>query len=65
MARLVAGESGLVGSAGGGSAGADEAKREAFVAFYVALRQEAERLGAKIFFVDEAHFRADADLRGL
>ncbi len=44
---------------------ADAAKREAFVAAYVALRQEAERLGAKIFFVDEAHFRADADLRRL
>lgn len=44
---------------------ADAAKREAFVAFYIALRQEAERSGAKIFFVDEAHFRADADLRGI
>ena len=44
---------------------ADAAKREAFVELYVALRQEAERIGAKIFFVDEAHFRADADLRGL
>lgn len=44
---------------------ADAAKREAFVAFYIALQQEAERLGAKIFFVDEAHFRADADLRGI
>jgi transposase len=44
---------------------ADTAKRTAFVAVYVALRQEAERLGAKIFFVDEAHFRADADLRGM
>ena len=44
---------------------ADAAKREAFVAFYVALRQEAEKVGAKIFFVDEAHFRADADLRGI
>jgi transposase len=44
---------------------ADAAKRETFVAFYVALRQEAERSGAKIFFVDEAHFRADADLRGI
>jgi transposase len=44
---------------------ADAAKREAFVAFYVALRQEAARRGAKIFFVDEAHFRADADLRGI
>jgi transposase len=44
---------------------ADPAKRAAFVALYVALRREAARLGAKIFFVDEAHFRADADLRGL
>jgi transposase len=44
---------------------ADMAKREAFVARYVALCQEAARSGAKIFFVDEAHFRADADLRGL
>ena len=25
---------------------------------------EAQESGAKIFFVDEAHFRADADLRG-
>jgi transposase len=39
---------------------ADAAKRKAFVELYVALRQEAERTGAKIFFVDEAHFRADA-----
>ena len=44
---------------------ANAAKREAFVAFYVALRQEAARSGATIFFVDEAHFRADADLRGI
>jgi transposase len=44
---------------------ADGAKRDAFVAAYVALRQEAARSGAKIFFVDEAHFRADADLRGI
>jgi transposase len=44
---------------------ADPAKRAAFVAFYAALRREAERVGTKIFFVDEAHFRADADLRGL
>ena len=43
---------------------ADEAKREAFLAVYLVLRQEAERTGATIFFVDEAHFRADADLRG-
>jgi transposase len=44
---------------------ASAAKRAAFVQLYVALRQEAERSGAKIFFVDEAHFRADADLRGI
>ena len=43
---------------------ADEAKREAFVAQYAALRDEAHRSGAKIFFADEAHFRADAELRG-
>ena len=41
---------------------ADQAKREAFVASYAALRIEAQRIGARIFFVDEAHFRADADL---
>jgi transposase len=38
-------------------------KREAFVAAYVTLRQEAQAQGAKIFFVDEAHFRADVELR--
>ena len=43
---------------------ADAEKRAAFVALYVALQAEAAALGAKIFFVDEAHFRADADLRG-
>lgn len=43
---------------------ADEDKREAFLTDYLALRQEAEHTGTKIFFVDEAHFRADADLRG-
>ena len=43
---------------------ADEAKREAFVAEYVALREEAQRTEARIFFADEAHFRADAELRG-
>ena len=43
---------------------ADEAKREAFVAEYAALRGKAEGTGAKIFFADEAHFRADAELRG-
>ena len=43
---------------------ADEAKRAAFVEQYAALLIEAQALGAKIFFIDEAHFRADADLRG-
>ena len=43
---------------------ADEGKREAFVAEYAALREEAQRTGARIFFADEAHFRADAELRG-
>ena len=43
---------------------ADEAKREAFVAAYAVLLAEARAMGAKVFFVDEAHFRADADLRG-
>ena len=43
---------------------ANEAKREAFVAEYAALREEAKRSGGKIFFADEAHFRADAELRG-
>jgi transposase len=42
---------------------ADAAAREAFVAIYVALLAEAQGTGAKIFFVDEAHFRADGDLR--
>ena len=40
---------------------ADEAKREAFVAEYAALRDEAQGTGARIFFADEAHFRADAE----
>ena len=49
---------------------ADAAKWEAFVAFYAALRgeaqaTEADRIGvhSAIIFVDEAHFRADAELR--
>jgi len=42
---------------------ANAEKRAAFVAAYVALCAEAERTGAKIFFVDEAHFRADVELR--
>ena len=43
---------------------ADEAKRGAFVAEYAALSSGVRRSGAKIFFADEAHFRADAELRG-
>jgi transposase len=45
---------------------ANEAKREAFVADYATLRlrREAEVTGAQHFFVDEAHFYADAELRG-
>ena len=43
---------------------ADEARREAFVAEYAALWEEARLTGARIFFADEAHFRADAELRG-
>ena len=43
---------------------ADDGKREAFVAAYAALLVEARQLGTKVFFADEAHFRADADLRG-
>jgi transposase len=38
-------------------------KRAAFVAAYVALRVEAQAQGAKVFFADEAHFRADVELR--
>ena len=43
---------------------ADEGKRESFVAEYAARWDEAHRSGARIFFADEAHFRADAELRG-
>ena len=43
---------------------ADQDKRESFVADYAARWDEARRTGAKIFFADEAHFRADAELRG-
>ncbi len=42
---------------------ADVHKREAFVAAYAALRAEAQATGARIFFLDEAHFRADVELR--
>ena len=43
---------------------ADEAKREAFVAEYAVLMEEACQSNAKTFFADEAHFRADAELWG-
>ena len=43
---------------------ANESKRKAFVAEYAALGKEAQLTGAKVFFVDEAHFGADAELRG-
>jgi transposase len=43
---------------------ANAEQRAAFVAQYAELRAEAAVQGAKMFFVDEAHFRADADLRG-
>jgi hypothetical protein len=42
---------------------ANPEKRAAFVSAYMALRAEAQASGAKIFFVDEAHFRADVELR--
>ena len=42
----------------------DDAKRESFLAEYAALWDEPRRSVAKIFFADEAHFRADAELRG-
>lgn len=46
---------------------ADEAKRTAFVTEYEALRRAAAQTdaqtGTKIFFVDEAHFRADVEVR--
>ena len=43
---------------------ADEKKREAFVAEYASLCQESQGTGGRIFFADEAHFRADAELPG-
>ena len=43
---------------------ANESRREAFMAEYAALREEAQGTGARIFFADEAHFRANAVLRG-
>ena len=43
---------------------ADEGKRTDFVAEYTTLWEECQETGARIFFADEAHFRADAELRG-
>jgi transposase len=43
---------------------ADAATRAAFVREYAALRVVAQLTGATLFFIDEAHFYADADLRG-
>ena len=43
---------------------ANESMREVFVAEYAALRGEARETGVRILFADEAHFRADAELRG-
>lgn len=43
---------------------ADPERRAMFVREYALLRAGAQASGAKIFFVDEAHFYADADLRG-
>ena len=42
---------------------ADAEKRAAFVQEYRTLVAEAKQTRATIFFVDEAHFRADGDLR--
>ena len=43
---------------------ADPVRREAFVGEYAALTVAARRAGTKVFFADEAHFQADAELRG-
>jgi transposase len=43
---------------------ADAERRAAFIAEYARLLVGARAAGAMIWFVDEAHFRADADLRG-
>ena len=34
------------------------------MAEYAAMWEETQETGARIFFADEAHFRADAELRG-
>src|SRR5919205_425566 len=43
---------------------ANAERRAAFVREYALLRAAAQTTGAKLFFVDEAHFYADVDLRG-
>jgi len=43
---------------------ANAERRAAFVREYALLRAAAQATGAKLFFVDEAHFYADVDLRG-
>jgi transposase len=43
---------------------ADAERRAAFVREYALLQAVARAAGATIFFADEAHFYADADLRG-
>jgi transposase len=43
---------------------ADAVRREAFVREYAPVWAAAQATGAMIFFADEAHFYADADLRG-
>jgi transposase len=43
---------------------ANAQRRATFVREYALLWAAAQATGAKIFFVDEAHFYADADLRG-
>ena len=43
---------------------ADPVRREAIVSEYAALKAVADRTGTKIFLADEAHFRADGNLRG-
>lgn len=44
---------------------ANAARRDSFVVEYQQLRTAAKKAGAKIFFADEAHFRADVELRQL
>jgi transposase len=43
---------------------ANAERRAAFVREYALVRAAAPASGAKLFFVDEAHFYADVDLRG-